>query len=639
MEPWQKGVLGVFAAYGLWKYVDNKFNLGHDLATMKKMGPVFREQNQFMMTPGFNVVNLWERTLAKCAKKTMFIDAETGKTITFGEMDLLSNKVAHWVVKSGIKPGECIAIVMENRAEYCATWLGFAKAGVISALINNNTVGKPLVHAITVAKSVAAVFGTECAEAGAAVADQLKAGGCKVLASYGAGGHAGTDKPAWCDLSLDESLPGLPTAPVDVSRRKDVKVTSPWGYIYTSGTTGLPKACNISHVKFLNFSMVSYLYEMNDNDVIYGSGMPMYHSAANLGVSAVIRRGCTMVVRRKFSARNHWSDCKKFNATAMQYIGELCRYLLAAPKGAADKDHRVRIAFGNGLRPEIWNEFQRRFNIVEIGEFYGSTEGNAASMHHCKNYQGQGAVGRAGTLFNMVRPMLIVKFDVENEIPIRDKSTGFCIRCAPNEPGELIAPIKKLKTAAGDQDDFEGYTSKEATDKKILKDVFAKGDRWFRTGDLLRQDQKGYYYFVDRIGDTFRWKGENVSTMEVSEVVSAFPGIVDANVYGVQIPGKDGRACMVAMTTEGGKKPDAEKLATYCRANLPGYSIPVFIRFLPENVDLTGTLKHKKVEYRNEGCDPTKVKDEMWWYNPAKKKFESFGENEMNLIKGGKAKL
>lgn len=239
--------------------------------------------------------------------------------------------------------------------------------------------------------------------------------------------------------------------------------------------------------------------------------------------------------------------------------------------------------------------------------------------------------------FLKVRPMHIVKFDVENEEPIRDKN-GFCIECDYNEPGELIAPIRKIQTSTGEIDDFEGYTNKEASEKKIARNVFKKGDSYFRTGDLIRRDSKGYFYFVDRIGDTFRWKGENVSTMEVSEVLSAFPGIVDANVYGVQVPGKDGRACMVALTLEDGTELDPTKLATYCRANLPAYAIPCFIRFL-KNVNLTGTFKHQKVEYRNEGCDPAKVKDSMWWYNVATSVFEKYEAEQFDSIAAGRSKL
>jgi len=388
----------------------------------------------------------------------------------------------------------------------------------------------------------------------------------------------------------------------------------------------------------LNYATLCQLLDCTGDDVIYGSGMPMYHTAANLGTTTAIKQGATYIVRAKFSASNHWQDCEKYGATAMQYIGELCRYLVAAPQRDGETKHKLRIAIGNGLRPEIWDTFQRRFNIPEIGEFYGATEGNAALVNHCKNFEGQGAVGQAGSLFLKARPMHIVKFDVENEVPVRDQN-GFCIECKANEVGELIAPIRKIVTAQGAVDDFEGYTDKNATDKKIAKDVFKKGDAYFRTGDLLRRDGKGYFYFVDRIGDTFRWKGENVSTMEVSEVLSSFQGIVDANVYGAAVPGKDGRACMVAMTLEQGTDLDPTKFTTYCRANLPSYSVPVFIRFLPNEINLTGTFKHQKVEYRNEGCDPSKITDKMWWFNAATGTFEPYGPEEYRKICAGESKL
>ena len=262
----------------------------------------------------------------------------------------------------------------------------------------------------------------------------------------------------------------------------------------------------------------------------------------------------------------------RHKATVMQYIGELCRYLLAPQPHPAEKDHRLRVAVGNGLRPEIWNEFQRRNNIPEIGEFYGATEGNAFLFNHCKDYIGQGAVGKAGPLLQMLKPTYVVKFDIESEEPIRDPKTGFCIEITDGSAGELVSPILDIPTAKGSMQDFEGYTSKDATEKKILRNVFKKGDSYFRTGDLLRR-KDGFSYFVDRIGDTFRWKGENVSTMEVSEVISTFPGVMEASVYGVEVPGKDGRACMVAIRLLEGQSINAEKFAEYCMANLPSYSV------------------------------------------------------------------
>jgi acyl-CoA synthetase (AMP-forming)/AMP-acid ligase II len=308
---------------------------------------------------------------------------------------------------------------------------------------------------------------------------------------------------------------------------------------------------------------------------------------------------------------------------------------------AGAKKHNLRIAIGNGLRPEIWDKFQRGFNVPEILEFYGATEGAGVLTNYCKNYEGQGAVGWQGAISKLIMPSTIVKFDVEKDAPYRDPQTGFCVETAIEEPGELLNPIRDMTTTAeGKTSNFEGYTSKEATEKKTLRDVFKKGDYWYRSGDLLRKDAKGYFYFVDRIGDTFRWKGENVSTMEVSEVLSSFEGVVDANVYGVEVPGKDGRACMVAITVSGENTIDPNLLATYCRANLPPYAIPLFIRFLAEDINLTGTFKHQKVDYRNQGCDPSKIQpDEVWWYNIEIGSYEPYTSEIYSKIAAGQSKL
>lgn len=635
---WQKALAGLAASYAGWKYVDGKYNISADLKLLPKLKNL-KATLEFLKTPGAGVPKLWYQTLETpgLKEKAMFISADDGRQLTFGEVEELSNQVANWALAQGLKPGDVVAVMLDNCPEYVPIWLGLNKVKVAAALINTNTKGKPLVHAMSVSGASIAIVGAEHAEEVASVAEELKAAGVKSIMGYGVGARAGDALHECCESSFNEALAAQPKTPVAQDLWMSTNAGDACTYIYTSGTTGLPKACKVSHVRMMNYATLMQLFEVTGNDVIYGSGMPLYHTAANLGTLAAIRLGATVVVRAKFSASSHWSDCVKYNATAMQYIGELCRYLLAAPNKPEESKHKLRIAVGNGLRPEIWDEFQRRFSVPEIGEFYGATEGNAATFNHCQNYEGQGAIGRAGTLFLKARPMHIVKFDVENEVPVRN-AAGFCIECGHNEPGELIAPIKDIETAAGKVQDFEGYTNKEATEKKVARDVFQKGDSYFRTGDLIRRDSKGYYYFVDRIGDTFRWKGENVSTMEVSEVLSAFPGVVDANVYGVEVPGKDGRACMVAITLDAGVELDAGKFSTYCRANLPSYSVPVFIRFL-ENVNLTGTFKHQKVEYRNEGCDPSKVKDKMWWYNAAAKSFEAYGHEQYASITQGQAKL
>eukprot|EP00401_Gymnodinium_catenatum_P063978 CAMPEP_0117532882 /NCGR_PEP_ID=MMETSP0784-20121206/39599_1 /TAXON_ID=39447 /ORGANISM="" /LENGTH=642 /DNA_ID=CAMNT_0005329293 /DNA_START=42 /DNA_END=1970 /DNA_ORIENTATION=+ len=636
---WQKALAAFASSYVGWKVVDGKYNVSADLAMLPKLMK-FKAVIDFLKTPGAGIPKLWYQTLSKPgqADKVMFIAAEDGRQMTFGEVEALSNRVAHWALSVGLKPGDVVALMMDNRLEYVPVWLGLAKVRVITTLINTSTKGKSLVHAIAVANSSMAIFGTEHATQAAEVADSLRGAGVAKLLSYGAGSPAGLDKPDFCDASFDDVISSQPTTPVDDALRMATKAAEPCLYIYTSGTTGLPKACKLSHIKVMVLTLLGVAFEVMPEDIIYGSGMPLYHSAATIGVTSCINIGCSMVIRAKFSASQQMEECAKYKATAMQYIGELCRYLLAAPPRASDKAHNVRIAFGNGLRPEIWDDFQRRFGVPEIGEFYGATEGNIATFNHCKNYQGQGAIGRAGSLTLKVKPMSIVKFDVDNEVLLRS-AQGFCVECEPDEPGELIGLIKKYITADGEVDDFEGYTNDEATEKKIARNVFKKGDAYFRTGDLVRRDRKGYYYFVDRIGDTFRWKGENVSTMEVSEILSSFPGIVDAIVYGVQIPGKDGRACMVAVTMEPETSLDSQRFSTYCRANLPSYAIPVFVRFPSNQINLTGTFKHQKVEYRNEGCDPSKIKDSMLWYNTATSLFEPYGAEQFAQITSGRAKL
>lgn len=636
-NSWQKAAAGIAASFAAWKWADGRYNISADLALVPKL-KLIKGVLDVLKEPGACVAKQWYKTLKKPgqAAKAMLISADDGRVLTFGDVESLSNRVANWALSQGLGPGDVVALMLDNCPEYVPLWLGLSKVRVVAALINTNQKGKPLIHAVTVASSKVAIFGKEHAAVGEEVADELRKAGVGQLLSFARGGDAA--KAPFCDASLDEILAAQPESAVDASLWLCTKVAAACTNIYTSGTTGLPKACKISHMRMINYGIMMALFDGTEHDIIYGSGMPMYHTAANLGILSALVHGCTCVIRSRFSASNHWEDCAKYKCTAMQYIGELCRYLLAAPHRPAEKTHCLRIAIGNGLRPELWNDFQQRFGIKEIGEFYGATEGNVAMFNHCKKYQGQGAVGRSGSLFLMAKPMHILKFDVENEEPIRN-DRGFCIECPFDEAGELVAPIRKVQTADGEMDDFEGYTNKEATEKKVLRDVFVKGDSYFRTGDLIRRDSKGYYYFVDRIGDTFRWKGENVSTMEVSEVLSAYPAVVDANVYGAEVPGKDGRACMVALTVEGGAELDAQMFATYCRANLPAYAVPLFVRFLAEEINLTGTFKHQKVEYRNEGCDPDKVKDTMWWFNTSSGTYEPYGLEQYQSIAAGRSKL
>jgi fatty-acyl-CoA synthase len=399
-------------------------------------------------------------------------------------------------------------------------------------------------------------------------------------------------------------------------------------YIYTSGTTGLPKASNFTHLRML-FMMHGFQGALRSTarDRMYNV-LPLYHSAGGVcAIGPALLTGGAVILKRKFSVHEFWDDVHRHRATMFQYIGELCRYLLNAPTTRHEHDHAIRVITGNGLRPEIWRTFQERFAIPKIIEFYGATEGNVSML----NYDGKvGAVGRVPSYMRAMVTTRIVKFDIESETPVRG-ADGFCIECADNEAGETIG---KIADEPGKS--FDGYTKESDTRKKVLHDVFEKGDAWFRTGDLMRRDAQGYFYFVDRIGDTFRWKGENIATGEVAEALGVIPGVRDANVYGVAVPGADGRAGMAALVTGGDF--DITKLADALAGNLPAYARPVFLRLLPE-IEITGTFKHRKVDLVKEGVDLKAFRDPIYWLNPATETYEPLTADTAQDIANGGVKL
>lgn len=352
---------------------------------------------------------------------------------------------------------------------------------------------------------------------------------------------------------------------------------------------------------------VNQFYGIGPSDVIYDT-LPLYHTAGGiLGAGQMILCGATVVIRRKFSASQFWADCVKYQCTVAQYIGEICRYLLAQPHRPEETQHRVRLMFGNGIKPHIWRQFQSRFGVPLIGEFYGATEGNCNIV----NFENRvGAVGFTSRIAPWLYPVTLVKVDPVTGEPVRD-SQGLCVHVQPGELGELAGKIVKGNPVR----EFDGYVNKKATEKKILHDVFWKGDTAFMTGDVLLMDELGYLYFHDRTGDTFRWRGENVSTNEVEAVISSQVGLRDAVVYGVNVPGLEGSAGMAAIVDEDSSL-DLEALAMALQRSLPPYARPVFLRLLP-TVDTTGTFKLKKTELRKEGFDPNAITDRLLYSNPA----------------------
>jgi fatty-acyl-CoA synthase len=372
--------------------------------------------------------------------------------------------------------------------------------------------------------------------------------------------------------------------------------------IYTSGTTGLPKAANVSHYRLMQWShWFAGLMDTQPADRMYNC-LPMYHSVGGVvATGATLVGGGAVIVRERFSATAFWTDVTAERCTLMQYIGELCRYLLASPPQPEETRHALRLACGNGLRAEVWVPFQERFRIPQILEYYAATEGNF-SLYNCEGRAG--AIGRIPPFLAHRMPVALVGFDLATGLPARD-AQGRCRRCTVDEVGEAVGQIMSDQGASR----FEGYTDGAASGKKILRDVFAPGDRWYRTGDLMRQDAQGFFYFVDRVGDTFRWKGENVSTTELAAVIAQVPGVTDVAVYGVEVPRADGRAGMAALVVA--KDFSLEVLRGALVAQLPAYARPVFLRVL-STLEITGTFKLRKQELMQEGYDPAQVRDALF---------------------------
>ena len=540
------------------------------------------------------------------------------RVLSYADLAAGANRYARWAQGQGVRKGDIVALFMEGCPEYLMAWLGIVKLGGIVALINTNLRGSPLGHSIAIAQARLAIVGGELAEPYGEAAASMQT---RPLAWATGGTIAGTE-------DLDAALAQVSPAPLDKAVRDGLTCKDNAFYIYTSGTTGLPKAANFSHMRML-FMMYGFAGALNagERDRIYDT-LPLYHSTGGVcAVGVALTTGGSLVIRRKFSVQEFWKDCHRYRPTFFQYIGELCRYLLNAPPGDHERDHAIRAITGNGLRPEIWNAFQTRFAIPKIIEFYGATEGNVSML----NYDGKlGAVGRVPNYMRAIITTRIVKFDLEREAPVRD-ARGFCIECADGEAGEAIGRIRNEPGRT-----FEGYTQHIDTQKKILRDVFETGDLWFRTGDLMRRDAQGYFYFVDRIGDTFRWKGENVATSEVAEALGVVAGIAEANVYGVAVPGQDGRAGMAALVVAPSFDPASlgEKLAT----SLPSYARPIFLRLRPE-MEITGTFKQRKVDLVKDGFDPRAIADPLYWFNGESGRYERLDEGRYDDIVQGKVKF
>ena len=514
-----------------------------------------------------------------------------GRALTYGEMDALANRYANWALSVGLRRGDVVAILLPNRLDYVSVWFGLSKVGVVSALINNQLAGDALAHCLNVSAALHCIVDEDTAPA-------LE------------GARSGLDHPlqTWTladahgdQHDLGQALKSCSSVRPGRARRAGMTAADCALYIFTSGTTGLPKAARITHMRAqLYMRGFAGATGARPDDRIYVT-LPLYHATGGLcGAGAALMAGASVVIRKHFSASHFWSDVTDEGCTMFVYIGELCRYLANQPEVPEEKTHRLRLAFGNGLRPDVWERIIGRFGVPRVLEFYGSTEGNVSMF----NFDGTlGAIGRVPAYLKFAFNIRLARFDVETESPVRG-TDGRCIEAATGEAGECLGEIRRDPRA-----EYVGYADKAASEKKVLHDAFRPGDAWFRTGDLLKQDREGYFYFVDRIGDTFRWKGENVSTGEVSGTLSEATGVKEANVYGVKIGDLDGRAGMAGLVV--GADFDVKAFGAFVAQRLAPYAQPVFVRLLPQ-IAVTGTFKYRKLDLVAQGFDPAAIKDPLY---------------------------
>lgn len=506
-----------------------------------------------------------ERSATHGSAPALLSDRES---FNFSELAKRIGAYQAWASAKGLSKGTVVALMMSNRPDYIAAWLGLSRAGIVVALVNTTLRGGGLSHCIRVVETQHIIVDEE-------FRDHVSA------------------------LGIAISVESPPPTSGDIVASAVVSVSDRALLIYTSGTTGLPKASVVSHRRVLNWALwFKGLLGNTESDRIYNC-LPLYHSVGGVvAVAATLAAGGSTVIAGKFSASNFWNDIRRWQCTQFQYIGELCRYLMAQPPSEFDGVHDVRLAVGNGLRPDIWSEFVKRFRIPQIVEFYAATEGTFSL------YNVHGPVGSIGKIPAFLRhrfKVALVKHDEHSGQPARG-ADGFCIAAKSDEVGEAIGFVASPAQ-------FEGYTDRQETDRKILRDVFSEGDAWFRTGDLMRADKGGNFYFVDRIGDTFRWKGENVSTLEVANALSKIPGVKDAVVYGVSVPKADGKAGMAYLETAEGFS--VNLFLAEANKSLPGYAVPMFLR-LGGKADVTETFKHKKNEMALTGFNPAAGEDPLY---------------------------
>lgn len=568
--------------------------------TQKKLDGRSAVAMKYMASMPHTIADRFEECAQRLADRPFLLEGDA--SYSYAQLNGRANQVAHALHAQGVRKGDVVAMSLENRAAFFFVWLAINKLGAIAGFMNTYIQGKPLVHSLEVTHAKYVVVGEECAALYAATEalpavtylhwpDAERPADPALLAQFGP--------------NLEQLSQGQNSANGPAAWREGVVGGDTAQYIFTSGTTGLPKAAVVSHARWLmSGESMQVLWDIQQSDRFY-CFLPMYHAAASMSATGTaLCAGASVVVRRKFSRSEFWNDVRRYGITFCQYVGEICRFLLSVPAAANDREHTLRKMSGTGMTQEIWQQWSERFGSeFQIFEGWGSTEANASTINLDNRI---GSCGRVP--FWEKTNLRLVKYDQETGEHVRD-ANGFLQLADVNEPGEALGMLMQYPGVMAGR--FEGYTSSDATEKKILRNVFQEGDAWWSSGDLLRCDEDGYCWFVDRIGDTFRWKSENVSTMEVSDALGDFQGLDAITVYGVQVPGHGGRAGMAALVMHDGAQFDPKAFWELALKRLPRYAAPLFVRLM-DAPDMTGNYKLRKVDLQKQGFDLEQVKDPLF---------------------------
>lgn len=560
-----------------------------------------------------SIGQLLEQQAQDCPEKDCLLFE--GQRWNYRDFNAWVNRIADVLHQHGVRPGNTVSLLFENRPELLACVAAAAKLGAVAAMLNPQQRGDALKFSMDLIqpRPKLMLIGEDCVSAFRTANPTKPPGMLWFWAGTGQAPNGFTSLPAACETAATCNPPYT----------GNVRAGDPCYFIFTSGTTGLPKAAVMTHLRWLRsgYGMGQAAMRLNADDIFY-CPLPFHHnSALTLCWSSVLTSGATLAMARKFSASGFWNDIRSTGATAFVYIGELCRYLLNQPASSLDREHGVRVVIGNGLRPEIWDAFQQRFGIPHICEFYGSSEGNLVFIN---------AFGLPRTAGFTPMPYAIVAFDTESESPQRSDD-GFMRRVSVGEVGLLITEVSPTNP-------FDGYTDAAATEAKLFRDVFKHGDVWINSGDLVREQGLRHIAFVDRVGDTFRWKGENVATTEVERAVGCVPGVAQASVYGVQVPHTDGRAGMAAIVMQPGKAFDGMRMARELLQALPAYAVPLIVRIVKAQ-DTTSTFKIRKVELKRQGFDPAAIHAPLFVLLNRDRGYEALSTRTYSRILRGALKL